>query len=263
VALLESVDDPEPYIRNPIWLAQEKFDGKRMLLHRKGDTIWATNRRGVSCGFPEIFTQVLRAAEQDFVIDGEAVGEVYYAFDLLERAGVDRRNDPYWDRLQQLQELLPPSFVVVVAISWRTTQEKRTIVAELRASRAEGVVFKQADAPYRAGRTGLMVKCKFVKTATVRVAAHNQKRSVQMEVLNDQHVSDGVIPISAWLNVGDVTIPPNHAVPAVGALIEVRYLYAFKESNKLFQPVYLGVRDDLREAAVTLSQLQYKREDEE
>ena len=41
------------------------------------------------------------------------------------------------------------------------------------------------------------------------------------------------------------TIPANFPIPPVGALVEVRYLYCFPNGGSLFQPVYLGVRDDL------------------
>jgi len=40
---------------------------------------------------------------------------------------------------------------------------------------------------------------------------------------------------------GNVTIPPNCPIPAVDQVVECRYLYAFKESGCIYQPVYLGV----------------------
>ena len=43
--------------------------------------------------------------------------------------------------------------------------------------------------------------------------------------------------------VGNVSVPANQKMPKKGALVEVRYLYCFPEGC-LFQPVYLGVRDD-------------------
>jgi len=63
---------------------------------------------------------------------------------------------------------------------------------------------------------------------------------------------DKVVP------AGNVTIPANHDIPTVGAVVEVRYLYAFKESGAIYQPVYLGVRDDTRAEECTVDQLKYK-----
>ncbi len=42
--------------------------------------------------------------------------------------------------------------------------------------------------------------------------------------------------------------------------MECRYLYAFRESGSIYQPVYLGPRDDIRAAECTTAQLKYKAE---
>lgn len=63
------------------------------------------------------------------------------------------------------------------------------------------------------------------------------------------------------VGVGSVTIPTNKAIPAPGALAEIRYLYAYK-GGSLYQPAYLGERDDLDPADCTLGQLKYKSEED-
>jgi bifunctional non-homologous end joining protein LigD len=40
--------------------------------------------------------------------------------------------------------------------------------------------------------------------------------------------------------------------------VEVRYLYAFPESRSVYQPVYLGRRDDVLRSECTLAQLKFK-----
>jgi bifunctional non-homologous end joining protein LigD len=62
---------------------------------------------------------------------------------------------------------------------------------------------------------------------------------------------------------GNVTIPPNFNVPAVGEVLELRYLYALRESNALYQPVYLGPREDVEHHECVLSQLKFKARDDE
>ena len=42
--------------------------------------------------------------------------------------------------------------------------------------------------------------------------------------------------------------------------MECRYLYAFRESGCIYQPVYLGVREDIRSEECVTSQLKYKAE---
>jgi bifunctional non-homologous end joining protein LigD len=52
-------------------------------------------------------------------------------------------------------------------------------------------------------------------------------------------------------------------MPAVGDVVECRYLYAHKESNALYQPVFLGPRKDIEQHECILSQLKYKGTEEE
>jgi bifunctional non-homologous end joining protein LigD len=65
---------------------------------------------------------------------------------------------------------------------------------------------------------------------------------------------DGETLVSA----GNVTIPANHDIPAKGDVVEVRYLYAFKGSGSIYQPVYLGKRSDIPESECVVEQLKYK-----
>jgi bifunctional non-homologous end joining protein LigD len=59
------------------------------------------------------------------------------------------------------------------------------------------------------------------------------------------------------VELGSVTIPPNHEIPDIQAIVEVQYLYAYKDGS-IYQPVYKGPRrDQVLEACVT-SQLKYK-----
>jgi len=117
----------------------------------------------------------------------------------------------------------------------------------------EGVVFKRIDASYVPGRPnsgGDQYKFKFVETASVVVTAKNGKRSVRMGLYDGERL----------VSAGNVTIPVGQEIPEVGQIVEVRYLYAFPESGALFQPVYLGVRDDIEEIECTVAQLKFKRE---
>ena len=57
----------------------------------------------------------------------------------------------------------------------------------------------------------------------------------------------------------NVTIAPNKAIPAAGALVEIRYLYAYK-GGSLYQATYLNERDDIEAGDCVLGQLKYKAE---
>jgi hypothetical protein len=60
------------------------------------------------------------------------------------------------------------------------------------------------------------------------------------------------------VSCGNVTIPANHQIPRVGDVVEVRYLYAYRDSLALYQPVYLGPRDDVDPGECLVSQLKFK-----
>jgi len=117
-----------------------------------------------------------------------------------------------------------------------TREDKRRLYNSVFETKGEGVVFKRKEARYTVGRPpsgGDYLKFKFCETASCQVVNVNDKRSVSIALKSDV----GLVP------AGNVTIPPNHDVPPVGSVIEVRYLYAFEPAT-LYQPVYLGVRND-------------------
>lgn len=255
--LLNPIDESEVsrLIADDRWCMQEKKDGRRMLLQKKDSVINGINRKGLIVG---LASTVLKEAQQypnDFLIDGEAVGDILYAFDLLEINAYCIRSLPYEHRLDQLYDLVglfPLSHIKVVDPAYES-KEKISLLNQLKGLKAEGVVFKRLDAPYTPGRPnsgGTQLKHKFYSTASAVVAKVNQQRSVELKVWND----------TGWVPVGNVTIPPNFDIPRAGEVVEVRYLYAFKESNCLYQPVYLGTRSDVSQTECQLSQLKYKPE---
>lgn len=82
------------------------------------------------------------------------------------------------------------------------------------------------------------------------VAKVNAQRSVRLRLLNHE----------GWQAIGNVSIPANHKVPKVGAVVEVRYLYGYRDGS-LYQPVYLGERSDVRQEECVVSQLKFKQEE--
>ena len=258
--LLNSVEEHEAerLIQHPDFVAQEKFDGRRMLIRWQNGTATGINRKGLECGFPSPMEadakQIgLRAAH--FVIDGEAVGDKLHAFDILSRDGDDLREKPYLHRLDVLSALLAGLRNVVAVKTAHSPKDKQALFDSVRRAGGEGVVFKGKNAPYKAGRPasgGCQLKFKFVSTLSAIVAQANAKRSVALELL------DGKKRVA----VGNVTIPPNAPIPKAGDIVEVRYLY-YIAGGSLFQPVCLGVRDDIEPAECTLDQLKLKAQAEE
>jgi bifunctional non-homologous end joining protein LigD len=234
-------------------IMQEKHDGRRLLLWKHGDRICGINKLGVPTKFPAPVGREFSTVKMGFVIDGEIVGDQYHAFDLLELDEKNLRDCSYQTRCFHLGNLLA-SFAhphIHLVISASTPAQKKTLFERIKAANREGVVFKWSDAPYSPGRPcfdGPQLKYKFCETASFIVGGINAKRSVSLMLL------DGGIGVP----LGNVTIPPNHGIPPIGAIAECRYLYAHR-GGCVIQPLYLGLRDDIRAEECTTAQLKYKQ----
>ena len=234
-------DEAEQYLAHPHWCAQEKYDGKRVLIGKAGNQIVAANRNGMSTGFPTVLAVQLAGMSGDFVIDGECVGDRFYAFDLLEHEGRDWRQSAYMDRLQALRAQFGNLGGSIVVAETVMGDGKRRLMDQLRMARKEGLVLKNMRAPWQAGRPanqGNALKLKFWSSCSCVVGRVNEKRSVELAL-------DSV-------SIGNVTIPPNHEIPVAGQVVEVRYLYVNGVGGSLYQPVYLGTRDDVLVAECTV-----------
>ena len=170
--------------------------------------------------------------------------------------GNDFRHRRYIDRFSGLIMVIPTN---LPALCWVSTSidpnDKVEIYEELRLTNREGVVFKEVDAPYSAGRPnsgGTQLKYKFVESASFIVTARNDKRSVSL----------GLFDGNELVSAGNVTIPPNHEVPAKGEVVECQYLYCYRESGSIYQPVYLGPRTDIPATECVTDQLKYKSQAE-
>lgn len=255
--LLNPIDEPqlEGFMVNDDFAMQEKHDGVRLTLWKKDGLVIGINKKGLTTSVPKTIVQSMADVPDMTMIDGEAIGDHYYAFDLLELSGNNYRSDHFMQRHNQLARLGETgcgTFGPHIHISEVACQHKDKVIMfnGCRARNAEGVVFKKILAPYVPGRPasgGDQIKHKFYKTASVIVSGHNDKRSVQMQLVDGKNNVD----------VGNVTIPPSSVVPEIGAVIEVRYLYCF-EGGSLYQPIFLVERNDVDFNECTVDQLVFK-----
>ena len=283
------VDEMEAYITNNEWLAQEKLDGKRIMVEVNFGQVVASNRRSWKVGIPQDVAEELSKFD-DCVLDGELVDGVYYVFDCLNHNGTDLRANAYTDRFNCLVEnvigdrMLYQVDIVPTAYS---ADDKRNLVKLLE--HKEGVVFKKLSAPHEVGRPnkgGSQLKCKFWSSATCVVTKINTSANkdtaaaalasitdgnamyypvgtffANIEKLNQaakRSVAVSVDSPDGFVAVGNVTVPPNYELPNVGDYVEVKYLYYYP-GGALYQPQYLGVRDDVE--VDVLASLKPKSED--
>jgi len=244
----------DQFLFNPDYWMQEKLDGRRLLIRKDGEQITGINRLGYPTAIPETFVRSAAKYPRSFLLDGEAVGDTFHAFDLLTIGPEDMRHLAFSVRYLRMRDMLN-------AFDHPNIREVRVFFPpqsagwfqQFKNEGKEGVVFKHKDAPYKPGRPnsgGSQLKYKFYETASFVVAKVNDQRSVSLILFE----GDKVRP------AGNVTIPPNHGVPAPGTVVECRYLYAYKESGSIYQPVFLGPREDIRADECTTTQLKYKAE---
>jgi bifunctional non-homologous end joining protein LigD len=165
------------------WVHELKLDGYRLLCRIEDRKARLYTRRGND--WTDSFPTVARACEalpcERAMIDGEAVildargmsdfqalqsslGSArpdlfFVAFDLLHRDGWDLRKCPLSERKEALSDLLERG-PDALRFSGHVLGKGAAFFAEACRIRAEGIVSKRADAPYRSGRTRDWLKAK-------------------------------------------------------------------------------------------------------
>jgi bifunctional non-homologous end joining protein LigD len=140
---IEEVDLPR-LIRDPAYWLQQKHDGRRLLVQKRGAIITGINKLGFSVAVPSTIEKAAQVFSQEFIIDGEAVGDVFHVFDLLSIDGESVTAQPYTDRYLHLMNLLASGqqrFIKLVQSAYMPKQ-KQDMLDDLRKQGREGVVFK-------------------------------------------------------------------------------------------------------------------------
>jgi bifunctional non-homologous end joining protein LigD len=272
--LLNAVEDEASEVERLIGddglVAQQKFDGVRVLVHvGKGGELVATNRGGEVTTLDRRLVAPLCGLGAGSVVDGEVVAgrdgatPTFWAFDLLFSVGVDLREDEYlvrygWLKLRAGAAAADEDNPINIVPTAHTADDKRALVARLRGLDAEGAVFKRADAAYRQGRPasgGDQLKVKFVKTADV-VITENAGNAYRMAVMGQGGAPQDVGKVFSG-TTNELRAQLDEALVAgERPVAEVRYLYA-TETSQLFQPVFVRLRDDKAPEECLLSQLRY------
>ena len=258
--LLNPIDEQEVkrLFKDPAWAMQEKFDGRRVLVRKAGAEIHGINRKGLLIGLPSPIVVGAHKITSDFILDGECVGTCCMP-------------SICWNGMARI---VGPSLISAGSSSSPTCSTGRT-------SRISSL---PRPPPTRPTKSGCSVICKLrerkawcssdwmppTPLAGPTAAATSSSTSSTPPVLpwSPRSTTSGASNCGcsmgrAGFRCGNVTIPPNFKVPAVGDVVECRYLYAFRESNALYQPVYLGPRQDIEQHECVLSQLKYKGTGEE
>lgn len=266
--LLNMIGDDElrKVLRDSTHWMQEKMDGVRLLIEWMPERMRGVNRSGEEVALlPEVAEEInylVKVAHTHFhpavkvIFDGELVGNIYHVFDLLQCCRDDLGQKPFGARYVELKTLLhcaPNLARVKIVDCYFDPEQKQAFFTQLKARGAEGAVFKRSASLYVPGRPnsgGDQLKYKFWATGDFVVTQVNQKRSVAVHALDAQGNDVGL---------GNVTVPRNYVMPSAGDVVQVRYLYAYRDGC-LYQPQFEGTRDDKKPAECLMTQLKYKGE---
>lgn len=248
--LLNPIEDVEEYINDDEWIAQPKYDGERRLLISSEVAVMGLNKKGTEVSLPN---SIVKSITNICILDGEIIGNIIYVYDILSIDNRDLKTNSCESRIAMLESLEFGEGIKVVETAY-TKEEKRKLFERLKVENKEGIVFKKKNSPYTHGRPssfGNQLKYKFYKSSTFIVANQTKgKRSVGLELVSNE---------GKRVPIGKVTIPVSYNIPNIGDLVEVRYLYCFR-GGCVYQPIYLGKRNDSDITDATMNQLIYKED---
>jgi bifunctional non-homologous end joining protein LigD len=253
--LLNEISEEEvsKFINDDNFCGQEKFDGRRRILQYSNGKTIGYNKKGIAVGYPSEIEGACRSVAEvngikEFVLDGEEIGETYYVFDLLSLNGEDLRSQGYGSRYRKIgKQVWAVSDSIQVVWTAFSTAEKRDLYNRLKKENREGIVFKRMSGVHRSGYSDDLRKFKFTFTASVIVTGHHKtKNSLSMGVMD----GDKLIPVGNLTMIG-------HEKPSINSIIEVKALYFFP-GGSLYQPRFIGVRDDVLKEDCQLSKLKCK-----
>ena len=160
---------PQPFSR-PGWIFEIKLDGYRVVIGRSGDRVNLISRNGneLKDTFPSIAAAVQALPGGDLVLDGEVVAlddkgrpsfqrlqqrvpTTFFAFDLIGLDGLDLRPLPLLKRKELLRRVIPEDAAIKYVDHFEG--DGQSLFQHAVKLGLEGIVAKQADCPYRGGRS--------------------------------------------------------------------------------------------------------------
>jgi bifunctional non-homologous end joining protein LigD len=211
------------------WLHEVKFDGYRLIAHIQDGKVKLITRgnHDWTHRFPRL-AEELDGFKGNLVLDGEVVvldekgcsqfqllqnawkapntsDPILYLFDLLYRDGEDLRSRPLLERKEQLEKLIKRHGAGRVKYSDHVRGNGGAVVDAACKMHLEGIISKQADSPYRAGRTTtwLKSKCDF-RQEFVIIGYTDPKGSRQdfRAILLGYHDKDGKLVYAGRVGTG-------------------------------------------------------------
>jgi bifunctional non-homologous end joining protein LigD len=284
----------EPFHR-PGWVYEEKYDGYRILAYKEGKkvTLLSRNAKDRTGSFADVAAAIATLPDRTVLLDGEVVAfdknlvsrfqllqqgqvpTVYAVFDCLYRNGRDLRSRPLPERRAALEES--------IGVTERLFPSRRLASNGLAAFKLagkkgfEGMVAKDASAPYVEGRSTRWLKVKahqedefvivgFTQPGGARthfgallLGAHRGKDLLYVGKVGTGFTQKTLDALHAKLRplarlTPAVANPPREkgAVWVAPKLVAQVAYQEWTADERLRQPVYLGLRDDKKASEVVM-----------
>lgn len=281
------------------WIHEMKFDGYRMELAVAEGVARAYTRSGLD--WSDKFAPIVEAARGlsvgSALFDGEAVvldqkgrsdfqalqqtlkggkaNLTYFVFDLLELDGEDLSHLPQIERKRRLEAIVSPASTGIIRYSQHIVGRGEELLHRFCAMGVEGVISKQADAPYVATRGGAWLKTKCIQRQEFVIVGWTEsgkKREFASLILGLNE--GGVLRYAGHVGTGwnaremarlqGLMRPLERQVPTVPApaakvrrahwlqprlVAEVAYT-EMTDDGELRHPSYVGLREDKKPEAV-------------
>jgi bifunctional non-homologous end joining protein LigD len=227
----------EPQLASPVdqppegksWIHEIKYDGYRtqLLLERGRARVFTRNGYDWSDRYPAIIRAAPRLSCQSAIIDGEAIlprGDgasdfeafqsaihdnphsiILYAFDLMHVDGTDLRRESLAVRRSLLKALIGRAEDSSIQFSEEFVGEGAVLFKACAEHGLEGIISKQALAPYRSGRSKTWLKCKcFTESTFVVVGTDRDRKTGAPRALLAHPDSEGLnYAGAAFIALGD------------------------------------------------------------
>ena len=199
------------------WIHEIKYDGYRTQLLLEPGQARAFTRNGFD--WSDRYPSIIRAASHlpchSAIIDGEAIlpkGDgasdfeafqsaihdnphsiILYAFDLMHVDGTDLQRESLAVRRSILKALIGTDEESSIQFSEQFVGEGAVLLKACAEHGLEGIVSKQALAPYRSGRSKTWLKCKcFTKSTFVVVGTDRDRKTGALRALLAHPDSEGL-----------------------------------------------------------------------
>lgn len=174
------------------WLFELKYDGYRLLAHKRDGKVQLRSRRGtdLTAAYPEVVAGLEALPHPTFTLDGEVVvldergrsvfqglqkramltdardvaqarqkwPVVYFAFDLLVFEDLDARLLRLKDRKEVLRQIIPPSFEWPIRFADHLEERGLELFQQVEKMELEGMIAKEVDSTYEPRRSGSWLK---------------------------------------------------------------------------------------------------------